>query len=195
MRFGQEPFKEDLPSNFFKVCQEELDELYKKAPPEDKFDVAGQCYVEAYNNWKKAPEAAVALGRRVLDLLGKDPEWSPRMSELIDILERFTSKEFVEATLKEPEPRDKAEFPWKLVFGAAALFGLGWLLGRRKSRAGFSGLEIVRKVYRSETGREEWALLSRKTHRPLKWWGTQKPTQAMIDREERRVQFFKHQRR
>tara|TARA_Y100000310_G_C20466632_1_gene707962 strand:+ start:192 stop:368 length:177 start_codon:yes stop_codon:yes gene_type:complete len=53
---------------------------------------------------------------------------------------------------------------------------------------------VVKKIYREKTKQKEYALLSIKTKRPLKWFGTQKPTEQDIAKEEKRVQFFRHMR-
>ena len=45
--------------------------------------------------------------------------------------------------------------------------------------------EVVKKI----DGR--WALVSKKSGRVLKYWDT-KPSQAQIDKEERRIQYFKN---
>lgn len=43
------------------------------------------------------------------------------------------------------------------------------------------------------TNRKEWALISRnKPYRVLKWFGTAKPTKEEVLKEEKRVQWFKH---
>lgn len=49
-------------------------------------------------------------------------------------------------------------------------------------------VETLKKV----NGR--WALVSRKTGRPLAYYrGSGKPSDAWVKKQERRVQFFKHQ--
>ena len=45
--------------------------------------------------------------------------------------------------------------------------------------------EVVKKI----DGR--WALVSKKSGRVLKYWDA-KPSQAQIDKEERRIQYFKN---
>ena len=45
--------------------------------------------------------------------------------------------------------------------------------------------EVVKKI----DGR--WALVSKKSGRVLKYWDT-KPSQGQIDKEERRIQYFKN---
>jgi hypothetical protein len=51
---------------------------------------------------------------------------------------------------------------------------------------------ILRKKYREDSHREEWALLSKKGDRVLKWFGPRKPSTEEVSKEEKRVQFFKH---
>jgi len=51
---------------------------------------------------------------------------------------------------------------------------------------------ILRKKYREESGKEEWALLDRKGKRVLKWFGSNKPSDESVQKEEQRVQYFKH---
>ena len=57
---------------------------------------------------------------------------------------------------------------------------------------------IVTQRHREETDRKEWALVSKKPHantgkrRVLKWFGKKKPTEEEIEKEEQRVQFYKH---
>jgi hypothetical protein len=51
---------------------------------------------------------------------------------------------------------------------------------------------ILKKQYRQDKGRSEWALLSKKSNRVLKWFGPTKPSHDRVLKEERRVQYFKH---
>jgi hypothetical protein len=57
---------------------------------------------------------------------------------------------------------------------------------------------IVTKKYREETGRKEWALVSRKPdkrtgkRKVLYWFGVEKPSKKKVSKQERRVQFWKH---
>lgn len=53
-------------------------------------------------------------------------------------------------------------------------------------------LAILRKKYRKEKGRSEWALLDSKGKRVLRWFGLQKPSEEHVKKEERRIQYFKH---
>jgi transcription termination factor NusB len=39
----------------------------------------------------------------------------------------------------------------------------------------------------------EWALVSRKDRKVLKWFGEKKPSDERVQKEEKRIQFFKHQ--
>jgi len=50
------------------------------------------------------------------------------------------------------------------------------------------------KKYREETDKKEWALLESDGPRVLKWFGSKKPTEEEVLKEERRVQFFKHRK-
>ena len=51
---------------------------------------------------------------------------------------------------------------------------------------------ILKKKYREETGKSEWALVSKSNGRVLKWFGGKKPSSENVLKEERRVQWFKH---
>jgi len=52
---------------------------------------------------------------------------------------------------------------------------------------------ILKKKYRKQTGRSEYALVSRKNpDKVLKWFGVQKPSDKALKKQERRVQWFKH---
>lgn len=53
-------------------------------------------------------------------------------------------------------------------------------------------ISILRKKYREEKDRSEWALLDSKGKRVLRWFGPQKPSKERVLKEERRIQFFKH---
>ena len=44
-----------------------------------------------------------------------------------------------------------------------------------------------------KTNKLEWALVSRKDRKVLKWFGAKKPSKERVQKEERRIQFFKHQ--
>lgn len=52
---------------------------------------------------------------------------------------------------------------------------------------------ILKQKKREETGEVEWALFDSKGKRVLKWFGAKKPSDEAVLKEERRIQFFKHQ--
>lgn len=58
--------------------------------------------------------------------------------------------------------------------------------------AGLVRESVLRKKYRKDKGRSEWALLSKDGSRVLKWFGTRKPSEESVKKEEARVQYFKH---
>jgi hypothetical protein len=47
--------------------------------------------------------------------------------------------------------------------------------------------------HNDKTDQQEWALVSKKSDRVLKWFGARKPSDEAVKKEERRVQYFKHQ--
>jgi len=50
------------------------------------------------------------------------------------------------------------------------------------------------KKHNKKTDRKEWALVSKKDPgKTLKWFGVEKPSKEEVLKEERRVQYFKHQ--
>ena len=51
---------------------------------------------------------------------------------------------------------------------------------------------ILRKKFREEKDRSEWALLDKKGKRVLRWFGPEKPSEERVKKEERRIQYFKH---
>lgn len=52
---------------------------------------------------------------------------------------------------------------------------------------------IVKQKHREETGKKEWALVSKSDpSKVLKWFGTAKPSDEAVQKEEARIQFFKH---
>lgn len=54
-------------------------------------------------------------------------------------------------------------------------------------------IALLRKKYNKKTKKTEWALLSRsKPHEVLKWFGARKPSEKRVNKEERRIQYFKH---
>lgn len=50
---------------------------------------------------------------------------------------------------------------------------------------------LVQK-HNDKTDQTEWAFVSEKSDKVLKWFGTQKPSKEEVEKEERRVQYFKH---
>jgi hypothetical protein len=53
-------------------------------------------------------------------------------------------------------------------------------------------VSILRKKYREDKDRTEWALLDSKGKRVLRWFGVEKPSEERVKKEEKRIQFFKH---
>ena len=57
---------------------------------------------------------------------------------------------------------------------------------------------IVTQRYREEKKRKEWALVSRKPdkktgeRRVLFWFGLKKPSKERVQKQEKRIQWFKH---
>lgn len=51
---------------------------------------------------------------------------------------------------------------------------------------------ILTKKINPKTGKKEWALVSHSKHRALKYFGTRKPSEEEVAKEEQRIQFFKH---
>jgi len=55
---------------------------------------------------------------------------------------------------------------------------------------------ILTQRYREETSRKEWALVSKATkegsRKILYWFGAEKPSEEMVQKQEKRVQQFKH---
>jgi hypothetical protein len=54
-------------------------------------------------------------------------------------------------------------------------------------------VSILRKKYREDKDRTEWALLDSKGKRVLRWFGVEKPSEERVKKEEKRIQFFKNQ--
>ena len=54
---------------------------------------------------------------------------------------------------------------------------------------------VVKKLFRKETGKNEYVLVSVKTGKPLKWFGTQRPSEDQVAKEEQRIQFFRNMRK
>jgi hypothetical protein len=53
---------------------------------------------------------------------------------------------------------------------------------------------ILKKKFREEKDRSEWALFDSKGKKVLKWFGPEKPSKERVQKEERRIQFFKHKK-
>lgn len=54
-------------------------------------------------------------------------------------------------------------------------------------------IALLRKKRREDKNRIEWALISRsKPQKVLKWFGTKKPSAERVQKEENRIQWFKH---
>jgi hypothetical protein len=55
-------------------------------------------------------------------------------------------------------------------------------------------IAILKKKDNKKTKKQEWALVSKsKPSKVLVWFGTRKPSKQRVNKEEKRVQFFKHQ--
>lgn len=52
---------------------------------------------------------------------------------------------------------------------------------------------VLRKRRREDKDRTEWALMDSKGEKVLKWFGPEKPSDERVKKEERRIQYFKHQ--
>jgi len=52
--------------------------------------------------------------------------------------------------------------------------------------------KMLRKIFRKSKGRSEWALVSKKTGKSLRYFGTRKPSKERFLAAERQIQFFKH---
>jgi hypothetical protein len=52
---------------------------------------------------------------------------------------------------------------------------------------------VLRKKHREDKGRTEWALMDSKGQKVLRWFGPAKPSDERVKKEERRIQYFKHQ--
>lgn len=54
-------------------------------------------------------------------------------------------------------------------------------------------ISVLIKKLNKNTGKKEWALASKKDpSKILKWFGTEKPSEDEVLKQERRVQYFKH---
>jgi hypothetical protein len=52
---------------------------------------------------------------------------------------------------------------------------------------------VLRKKHREDKDRTEWALMDSKGQRVLRWFGEERPSDERVKREERRIQYFRHQ--
>ncbi len=52
---------------------------------------------------------------------------------------------------------------------------------------------VLRKKHREDKDRTEWALMDSKGQKVLKWFGPERPSDERVKKEERRIQYFKHQ--
>ena len=52
---------------------------------------------------------------------------------------------------------------------------------------------VLRKKHRKDKDRTEWALMDSKGQKVLKWFGEERPSDERVKKEERRIQYFKHQ--
>ncbi len=51
---------------------------------------------------------------------------------------------------------------------------------------------MLRKIINPKTNTTEYALVSTSNGQVLKYFGTKKPSEQEIDKEERRVNYYKH---
>jgi hypothetical protein len=52
---------------------------------------------------------------------------------------------------------------------------------------------ILKQKYNKKTKKKEWALVSKsKPSKVLKWFGARKPSKDRVNKEEKRIQYFKH---
>jgi hypothetical protein len=51
---------------------------------------------------------------------------------------------------------------------------------------------MLRKKYNEDKDRTEWALISEKNGKVLKWFGPEKPSKETVQKEEDRINYFKH---
>ena len=54
-------------------------------------------------------------------------------------------------------------------------------------------IAILTQKVNPKTDRKEWVLVSLKDRKPLKYFGPTKPSKERVEKEERRIQYFKHQ--
>jgi len=65
-------------------------------------------------------------------------------------------------------------------------------LKRGTVEAATSILSILTQKVNEKTGNKEWALVSKKNRRVLKWFGARKPSEEAVKKEEKRIQYFKN---
>lgn len=53
-------------------------------------------------------------------------------------------------------------------------------------------VSVLRRKYREEKDRTEWALMDGDGKKVLRWFGEEKPSEDRVKKEERRIQYFKH---
>ena len=54
-------------------------------------------------------------------------------------------------------------------------------------------ISILKQKYNEKTNQREWCLVSKKDHnKVLEWYGPKKPNKERVEKTEKRVQFFKH---
>lgn len=61
------------------------------------------------------------------------------------------------------------------------------------SHSGLARFALLVQKVNPKTDRKEWALVSREDRKPLKYFGPTKPSKEAIEKEEKRIQYFKHQ--
>ncbi len=52
---------------------------------------------------------------------------------------------------------------------------------------------VLRKKFRDDKDRSEWALMDSEGKKVLRWFGPEKPSDDRVRKEEKRIQYFKHQ--
>lgn len=68
----------------------------------------------------------------------------------------------------------------------------GNLLSMAARVAGIAPVSVLRRKYRKDKDRTEWALLDSSGKKVLRWFGEEKPSEERAKKEEGRIQFFKH---
>lgn len=195
---------------------ETLDTLSREEPtflallPELSVEQAQQL-VDAYDDWTASDEdlsdfsaaswlreqkkAALIVRANDLDLAPYEREWQEGKTLDQDIAE----VEFLLRT-RGPDPdilrvhdallmkRDEANGvkptpKWKRWFGRR---------GEALVVTAFDKSAVLRQRHNDKTGKTEWALVSPSSGQVLKWFGTKKPSDEAVKKEDRRVQYFKH---